>query len=1196
LKAIVFKRRFFVFILLFYFTNVQAQIRDSLGLNTFSWSNQRQQKVAFSKDTLQLDSLTISKINSFSSRDGQLYPDSCYSKIDNKILLNPNCFNVKDSFTVNYEVIPLSLHRPVFNKNRNMIGKKTLLGEDFVIGSGYSYNPFAQNQDNNDFKGLDYSGSFSRGISVGNRQDLILNSGFNLQLGGKIGDVEISGAISDNNIPLQPEGNTQQLQDFDRIFLQFKLNDNFLLAGDYDLKRPEGSYFANYYRRTQGIQVGSTFKVNQQTTVKTDASFAISRGTFTRNSFLGQEGNQGPYRLKGANGETFLIIIAGTERVFMDGILLSRGADNDYIIDYNLGEIIFTNKRLITKDKRIQIEFSYSDLNYLRTINTFNSSIKQGNTAFRINWYSEQDVKNQPAQANLSDSAKAVLRRVGDNLNEAFVWGASIPDSDQSISGLVKYKLVDTLVATVLYDSVLVYSTNEDSAIYTVKFSQISNGGNYIRINSAANGTVFAWIAPDSVTGAPRGTHEPIELLSTPKMRQMLNVGADYKMGKNGIIQADLALSNNDLNTFSKVSNEDNLGIASRLSYQHKIKIFERSIRSEKDSSKTEKNITNLLLGAHYEFVQNRFEVLEPYRPREFQRDWNTEQIGKTNEHLLNATIGLESSKWGFVKYQFAALLKEDLYQGSKHQLNTDIKFKGWNLLTNASYLKVNSSFEKTSFLRPTVDLSYQFKKIKGFKIGIYGEQEKNERILTGSDTLSAASLYYDVIKFYAELPASEKLGLKASALRRYDYIPVSRQFKTLTIADELNFGGDWKSGKISNLQWNLNYRNLKIVDSSRTNLEPKETYLGRVEYNLNLKKGFIRLNTIYELGAGQQQRLAYNYVEVDRGMGTHIWIDRNEDGIQQQNEFEQAIFMDQANFLRVTLLTNEFIKTNNVSLSQSIDLDPSVFFKKKAKNAPKSNFAFLGKFSSRTLLKIDRKTIANADILAFNPFQFDVADSSLLSTGSTIRNIIYFNRTETKFRVEFQQSDSRVKTLLNIGFETRRRSDFSLLPSFKIGNNFRAQLTAIYGFNDNFSQFFSDRNYELRFWEAQPQLTYMRKTIFRTSLMYKFKDNRNRIGAMENARSHDITVEAKYSKSGKANTSIRSSFSWVNLKFVGQNNTPVQFAMTDGLQNGQNFLWSLSIDRSISKNIQLNIGYEGRKTGTATVVHVGRAQIRAVF
>jgi hypothetical protein len=69
-----------------------------------------------------------------------------------------------------------------------------------------------------------------------------------------------------------------------------------------------------------------------------------------------------------------------------------------------------------------------------------------------------------------------------------------------------------------------------------------------------------------------------------------------------------------------------------------------------------------------------------------------------------------------------------------------------------------------------------------------------------------------------------------------------------------------------------------------------------------------------------------------------------------------------------------------------------------------------------------------------------------------------------------------------------------------------------------------------------------------------------------------------------------------VNLAFNGQNNTPVQFAMTEGLLNGQNFLWTLNIDRSISKNIQLNIGYEGRKIGSAQVVHVGRAQVRAVF
>jgi hypothetical protein len=169
-------------------------------------------------------------------------------------------------------------------------------------------------------------------------------------------------------------------------------------------------------------------------------------------------------------------------------------------------------------------------------------------------------------------------------------------------------------------------------------------------------------------------------------------------------------------------------------------------------------------------------------------------------------------------------------------------------------------------------------------------------------------------------------------------------------------------------------------------------------------------------------------------------------------------------------------------------------------------------------------------------------------------------------------------------------------MPSLKLNDIFRTQFSALYGFNENFSQFFPDRDYSLEIFELKPQLIYMNKTIFRTSLQYKYKESRNRIGNEETAKSHDITIDAKYSNSGKKSTSIRLSFSWVNLAFDGQNNTPVQFAMTEGLLNGQNYLWTLNIDRSISKNIQLNIGYEGRKIGAAQVVHVGRAQVRAVF
>ncbi|MFM7813421.1 MAG: hypothetical protein ACKO66_02770, partial [Flavobacteriales bacterium] len=449
-------------------------------------------------------------------------------------------------------------------------------------------------QSRDDFgAGLNTNGTITRGIQIGNQQSVSVNSGLNLQLSGMVGNrFQLTGAITDDNIPLQPEGTTSRLQDFDQVFIRLQDKNLEWIAGDFQLQRPSG-YFMNYFKRAQGAFFRYT---SDNGAWKTQASASVSKGRFGRNVVQGVEGNQGPYRLKGSDGETFVIVLAGTEQVYIDGRLLQRGLDQDYTIDYNAAEITFTAKQLITKDRRIIVEFQYSEKRYARPLLQGSLEHKGETTNSYIHIYSEGDAKNQPLQQDLTASDRAILASSGDDFQAAFRSGA---DSTGYVLNAVMYARIDSLGM----DSVFVAANDTLVGLYQVSFSFVGLcQGDYVEDGFTANGKKYKWVAP--VNGIHQGSYAPIILLAPPQKSQMISAGFQHRMRTNRVswIALEGALSHRDLNTFSNRDQADDVGTALYLRYAYNPPSADSSDRRQEDG---------VFVVFNYEYTQRNFRFIE---------------------------------------------------------------------------------------------------------------------------------------------------------------------------------------------------------------------------------------------------------------------------------------------------------------------------------------------------------------------------------------------------------------------------------------------------------------------------------------------------------------------------------------------------------------------------------------------------------
>ncbi|MDP4704531.1 MAG: hypothetical protein NWS05_05700, partial [Polaribacter sp.] len=528
--------------------------------------------------------------------------------------------------------------------------------------------------------------------------------------------------------------------------------------------------------------------------------------------------------------------------------------------------------------------------------------------------------------------------------------------------------------------------------------------------------------------------------------------------------------------------------------------------------------------------------------------------------------------------YKYENLQYTSAFKGNKNEIQAKFNVKNTTFSGKGSFLTNTSTLEDNSFYVAKATIEHRFQKSW---IGNFVNFENNSRKDIKSNEFVNTSHRFKEYEGYLGVGDTTGIFTKFGVNYRTNDSIKSNQFAEINNRKTFYIDSKLIKSKQTNLSIFANYR---ITENSFT--EDEKTLNSRIVFSQNLFDSSINLSMIYETSSGNVARQDFIYVKTEPGLGFYTWIDYNNDGIQDFNEFEIAQFQDQAEYLRLPKPNLRFLATQKASFKQKITINPKNW-------AVKSGLKkLISHFYNSTFLTVENEQERTENTFQLNPF--DTNSDALIGLNYNFKNSLFYHKDLQNHSVTFTYGDSRLKQQYLIGNQENSISLHQLDYAHKFANFWLIDVSGKLTNNDLTTENFDDRNYEINSYEIEPKISFLYSQNNRFSAFYHFKNKQNNIQNLEQLQQQKFGLEYFYI--GENSNQISANVTMFLNDFTGSANSPVAYQMLEGLQAGKNYTWNVLFNKKLNSFLNLQLNYLGRKSENSKTIHTGNVQLRAVF